>query len=59
MDSKLHECQVAADTNYYNIRSRGYFVPRKTGDYRFMIKADDTCKLYMAINGTEENKVWL
>ena len=58
VDSKLHKCQVAA-TNYYNIRSRGYFVPRQTGDYRFMIKADDTCKLYMAINGTEENKVWL
>ena len=36
VDNKVHKCQIPGEPNYYNVRSRGYFIPKKSGDYRFV-----------------------
>lgn len=43
--------------NNYSRRLIGYLQPQVSGDYTFWIAADDSSRLYLSTNSTEESKV--
>lgn len=55
--NKDFDCQYETGPNNYNIRSRGYFIPRQSGDYRFYVKSDDVAKLYFSSSGPASDMV--
>lgn len=44
-------------SNYFSIRSRGFFVPPENGNYMLYIQCDDRCELYLSNSSRPEDKV--
>uniref|UniRef100_A0A667XGZ1 PKHD1 like 1, tandem duplicate 2 n=1 Tax=Myripristis murdjan TaxID=586833 RepID=A0A667XGZ1_9TELE len=45
------------DVTRMTTRSRGFFVPPRTADYKLSIKCDDRCELYLSNSSRPEHKV--
>ncbi|XP_039978517.1 PKHD1 like 1, tandem duplicate 1 [Xiphias gladius] len=47
----------AIEINRFSSRSRGFFVPPASGNYRILVHCDDRCDLYMSNSSRPEDKV--
>src|SRR5215813_6503113 len=53
----LNSFEIPVDVaENYSARVSGVFIPPATGDYVFILSADDTADLYLSTDGTPANK---